>query len=373
MKRRIIVTSVIGVLCVVAFIIFKRPSASQAEEAPKPVAQIQVAKLQSQAITQTLTAYGVVEAAPLGARTFSLGYDSVVKAVGISVGSHVLVGDLILEVSPTPDAQILFDTAKTDSELADKAFVTTKERYSLHLATRQDLLTAEQAARDAKIKLKNYLSRGMGTSRIVASEDGVITKFEWQSGATIPAGTPVFQLSAASHLDAHLTIEASDTSVVKVGESVVINSVNRSQVDSITSEVRFVASSVDLVTGATDVRTALPVGSLWLPGEHVRAIIEVAKKTALAAPRSAVLPDDDQQVLYTVKEGKAVKHTIQVGLMGDDLIEVISKDVKLGDDVVIVGNYELEDGMAVEISSDKKSEETKATEGAKDKAEAKTP
>ena len=214
MKRRIIVTSVIGVLCVVAFIIFKRPSASQAEEAPQPVAQIQVAKLQSQAITQTLTAYGVVEAAPLGARTFSLGYDSVVKAVGISVGSHVLVGDLILEVSPTPDAQILFDTAKTDSELADKAFVTTKERYSLHLATRQDLLTAEQAARDAKIKLKNYLSRGMGTSRIVATEDGVITKFEWQSGATIPAGTPVFQLSAASHLDAHLTIEASDTSVV---------------------------------------------------------------------------------------------------------------------------------------------------------------
>jgi len=373
MKRRIIVISFIGILSGAAFYILKRPSTPQAEEATNAVAQVQVAQLQAKEISQTITAIGVVEAAPIGAKTFSLGYDVNVKSVQVSVGSRVTRGDLILEVTPTADAQILFDTATTDSELADKAYISAKEKFALHLATHQELLLAEQAARDAKTKLSNYLSRGMGTSRIIATEEGVITKLDWQQGATITAGMPLFLLSADSHLDAHLTIEASDTSIVKIGDAAILNSISRNQVDPITSEVRFVGSSVDLTTGAADVRISLPKQSGWLPGEHVRAIIEVAKKTALAAPRPAVLPDDDQSILYTVKDGKAVKHSVQLGLLGDDLVEVVSKDVKSGDTIVVVGNYELQDGMAVEISTDKKTESSKAADAPTEKVEAKNP
>ena len=78
--------------------------------------------------------------------------------------------------------------------------------------------------------------------------------------------------------------------------------------------------------------------------------IELAKKTALVAPRTAVLPDDDKQVLFTVKDGKAVRHEVKVGISTDDLVEVSADDLHEGDQVVVLGNYELENGMAIQTA-----------------------
>ena len=61
-----------------------------------------------------------------------------------------------------------------------------------------------------------------------------------------------------------------------------------------------------------------------------------------------MLPDDEKQILFTVKDGKAVKHEVKTGISSDDLVEVISRELHEGDVVVALGNYELEDGMAIQ-------------------------
>jgi multidrug efflux pump subunit AcrA (membrane-fusion protein) len=91
----------------------------------------------------------------------------------------------------------------------------------------------------------------------------------------------------------------------------------------------------------------------------VQGAIEVERKSALAAPRSAVLPDGDKQVLFTVKDSKAARHEVTVGIAGDDAVEVIAKDLHAGDQAVTVGNYELEDGMAVQLAAGAGGEEKK--------------
>jgi membrane fusion protein (multidrug efflux system) len=65
-------------------------------------------------------------------------------------------------------------------------------------------------------------------------------------------------------------------------------------------------------------------------------------------PRSAVLPMDDKQVLFTVVAGKAVRHEVIVGLETDDELEVSGEGLHPNDVVVTRGNYELENGMAVQ-------------------------
>ena len=86
-----------------------------------------------------------------------------------------------------------------------------------------------------------------------------------------------------------------------------------------------------------------------LLGEHVQASIDVEKKgNALVAPRSAVLPDGDTQVLFTVRNGKAVRHEMTLGIASGDRVEVTGADLHAGDLVVTLGNYELTDGMAVQ-------------------------
>jgi RND family efflux transporter MFP subunit len=214
----------------------------------------------------------------------------------------------------------------------------------------------------------------------LARETGIVTKFDFQTGAMVPAGTALAVISGSSHLEAHLAIEAADSSRVKAGQKVSLASASRPDLAAADSAIRLVGASVDPVSGSTDAWAALPADGGWLAGEHIRAEIVLQTKDALVVPRSAVLPEEGGNVLFTVKDGKAVKHTVEVGIAADDLLEVVSKDLHPGDPVVTVGNYELEDGMAVRLAgaeskeggkSDEESGKTEKPDESKAKEEAK--
>jgi RND family efflux transporter MFP subunit len=349
--KKLVVILVLAAIGLGAWLLFRR-SGPAAEEKEKPVAEVQLAPLQVQTIIRTLPAYGIVEAAPSAARAITLGYDCVVKSIEADPGSRVDAGAAILVVAPTADVQLAYDSARADSALADKALASARERFDLKLAARQELLSAQQAADDAKIKLESLTRRGLGADgRVSAAQACIVTKLDLQPGATIPAGTPLATVATVSGLEAHLALELADAAQVRSGEAVTLTSSNRSGAEPVSSSVRAVSLSADPVTGAADVRVPIPAESVWYPGEHVQGAIEVERKSALAAPRSAVLPDGDKQVLFTVKDSKATRHEVTVGISGADTLEVISKDLHAGDQAVTVGNYELEDGMAVQLAS----------------------
>ena len=176
-----------------------------------------------------------------------------------------------------------------------------------------------------------------------------MTKLDWQAGSTVPAGTPLDSITDAGRLVAHLTVEAEDSGMVKPGQAVSLESANRDSAPPVQAAVTSVGAGVDPSSGAVDVRAALQPGGSWLVGEHIRGTIEVQTKTALVAPRGAVLPEADGQVLYTVEGDKAVRHVVTLGIASGDLVEVVSRDLKPGERAVWRGNHELEDGMSVHV------------------------
>jgi hypothetical protein len=93
----------------------------------------------------------------------------------------------------------------------------------------------------------------------------------------------------------------------------------------------------------------LPPGVRLLLDSFVVAKMPRISATGLVVPREAVLPGEDGSTLFTVKDGKAVKHKVKVGIENDEQVQIIADDVAEGDLAVIVGNYELEDGMAVKV------------------------
>lgn len=333
----------------------------------KPVAGVEVTKLQVLPISRTVPAFGIVEAAPAGAHSISLGYDCVVAEVDANVGSRVDEGAAVMRVVPTADARMQLDSARSEASLAAKSLAQARERFDLRLATNQDVLAAQQADEDARIKLASLVDRGVaGEGLVRAPGSGVVTRLDWQAGATVPAGTPLVLIADLGKLAARFAVEASDASLVKAGQAVAVSSANRPGDEARPATVQSVGASVDAATGTVDVRVPLPAGG-WFVGEHVSGAIEVEKKTALVAPRAAVLPDGDDQVLYTVVDGKAVRHVVKTGIASGGLVEVASKDLKAGDDCVSQGNYELEDGMAVEVSAG--AGQTKSADDAKAKPE----
>ncbi len=354
-----------------AWFFFKSPAAA-AEEGAKPAAKVETAVLADQAIAQTIEVFGVVAGAPSGDHVISTPYDVVVRAVHVSVGTPVAAGDVLLEVDPSPDAKLAADSARSVLALATRALAATQERYDLKLANNQDLLTAQQAAYDAKLKADSFAARGLGgDGRITAAAAGVVSKLDLFAGALAPAGTALVTVSTGGQLEARLGVEAADLGAIAAGQVVTIESSNRAEPEKVTATVRTVGAALDPATGAAEARAAVPAGAPLLLGEHVRAQIELHRKDhALVVPRSAVLPDDDKHILFTVKDGKAVRHEVKLGLATDELLEVTGEGLHAGDVVVTLGNYELEDGMAIQ-AAEKAEKKDDAKEAAKPAPEAK--
>jgi multidrug efflux pump subunit AcrA (membrane-fusion protein) len=135
---------------------------------------------------------------------------------------------------------------------------------------------------------------------------------------------------------------------VHAGQAVTLVSANRPDVPPVASTVRASGGTIDATMGTAEVRVGLPAGAPLYFGEHVEAAIVIEQAEGLVAPRSAVLPDEGKQVLFTVKDGKAVRHEVKLGIIAGDLVQVVSDNLRAGDSVVTLGNYELTDGMAIQ-------------------------
>ena len=369
--KKLLIFLLVAALLVGGWFIFKPKAEAAAEEPAKPAAKVETTALADQAIAQTIEVFGVVSAAPSGDHAITATYEVVVRKVLVSVGTPVAAGDVLLEVDPSPEAKLAADSARVTLEAANRTLAAAQERFDLKLSSSQELLTAKQAADDAKLKVDSMTARGLaGDGHIVAAEAGVVSKLDVSPGTLVAPGTVLVTVSTGGQMEVRLGVTVTQIGAVAVGQAVAIESSNRSEPEKVVATVRTVGAALDAATGSAEVRAAVPAGAPLLLGEHVRAEIELQKKEhALVVPRSAVLPDDDKHILFTVKDGKAVKHEVKLGLATDELFEVIGEGLQAGDLVVTLGNYELEDGMAIQVPEKEEKKDDKKDE-AKDEAKA---
>jgi RND family efflux transporter MFP subunit len=329
-----------------------RPAAP--EDNGPPVARVTTSPLKRQTISRTLEAFGVIAVGPSGETAVTAPYDCTIRTVRVVVGTPVAANQVLLEIDPSPDARFALESARSTFGLASRTLAATQERFDLKLTTNVELLAAQQAEAEARLKLASLEARGLAGDGVVrAAAAGVVTRRDLPAGALAATGTPLLTVSSDGQLEARLGLEARDLRDVSVGQAVMMTSANRGDGVEVASVVRSAGAALDAATGAADVRVPVPAGAHLLLGEHVIALIEVARKDdAIVVPRGAVLPDGDKQVLYLVRNGRAVKRAVTTGLANDTQLEVLGDGLQAGDAVVTLGNYELEDGMAVQVRAD---------------------
>jgi RND family efflux transporter MFP subunit len=353
MNRRVLVTAVLVVAVAAGLWWFLRGSAKSEGAASGPTARVALAPLHAGAIARNLEAYGVVQSAPGTDQVSSAPYDCLVNAVLVEAGAEVAAGDVLLQIQPSPDSLLLLDAARNALLVAEKALSATQERFDLKLATNQDLVVARQAAADAKAKVASLEARGLGgDGKIRASTAGVVSKLDVTRGSLVLLGAPLASVAMAQGLEVRLGLEGSTRSLLARNQVVTLTSSDSPNPVAIESRVRTVGAALNAAAGSLEVRVPVPTKAPLLLGEHVRALIEVNKHaTALIVPRGAVLPEAGAHVLFTVKDGKAVRHEVTRGIASGDQLEVQGADLQAGDAVVVTGNYELSDGMAVQAET----------------------
>jgi membrane fusion protein (multidrug efflux system) len=355
-KRVISILVIITVLLVVAIWRLHKiegpPTENTGGKVQGPVALVHTVPIREGDLTENITAYGLVIPAPGALQTVSVPFESQIVQIMVSNGQKVSRGNDLCEIKPSPDTYLQLEQARQAYNLSRQSFQSMQRRFELRLATNDQLLQAKQAMEQAQLRLESMKRRGIGSPRIIhADVGGLIKKVYVQEGAIVPAGNPLMEIVAQNRLEVRLGVEPDNINLFKDNQPVLISRVNVPTAAAVTGNIRKISYGVNPNTRLVDVFVSLPAKADFLLDEPVSGKITIAVSRGLIVPRTAVLPAGRSYSLFTVKDGRAVMHLVEVGLENARDVEVKSPNLQAGEPVVVLGNYELKDGMAVKVEA----------------------
>ncbi len=164
--------------------------ASESDKVDEKSAMVQVAPIREGTIEQTIWAYGSVIPAPGKTKVLAIPFAVHVKSVYVTEGQSVRRGDRLLEVCPSPDEKLTLEKAMIRYEAAEKRLKTVEERFSLKLATGEELLQAQQAFEEAKAQIQMLKNMDMAGDIVIFSKsNGMVSRLFKTKGALVAAGT----------------------------------------------------------------------------------------------------------------------------------------------------------------------------------------
>jgi membrane fusion protein (multidrug efflux system) len=315
-----------------------------------PVASVEVAKIKKATITQNITVYGSVIPSRRAIQTISVPFESQVRRLMVINGQKISPGDILLEINSSPDSLLQLEQARSAFESARQSLQNVQHRFDLKIATEQQVLQTQEAFRQARLRLESMEKRGIGEPRLIRADlEGLVNKVYAQEGTIFPAGGPLVEIVGKNQLEVRLGVEPENIKQIYVGQPVSLTPIKEDTLTPVIGRIGEVSQTVNPATRLVDVLVTFPSPAGFLPGEWILCRIAVASANGLLIPRSAPLPANGHYTLFTVRDGRAQKHIVQIAVQGEKEVQVISKDLRPGDLVVVLGNYELKDGMKVKV------------------------
>ncbi len=328
------------------------PSTS-GQPAGGPTATVRTTLIRQGAITQQLEAFGIVKTQQGDISFISVPLESRVNQVLVTPGQRVAAEQVLFELELSPAQQIAITEAKINANTAATQLKQVEQQKSEKLATNQELSQARQTAALAQSKYDQFVQQRQQTlARHTAGFDGVVSKIDTQPGQIVAAGAAIVEVVTLEGIEVHLGVEAEDVRLLKIGQTVDISAVLDNSVTGVKATIRLVSESIDPQTRLADVYAVLPADAKLLLGQYVRATADVDVKEGLIVPRQAVLPNGRTSIVYSIRDGKAVRHEVEVGIDNGTDIQIRSMELKAGTPVVTVGNTQLADGMRVTVAGD---------------------
>jgi RND family efflux transporter, MFP subunit len=318
------------------------------KEDSSPVVRVKTVPLSYGRINETLTAHGIVEPPLSTIETYNVTFECIVTRVLVTGGQVVNPGELLLIIKPSPDTQLIFKQAQDELKSVRLEEELLNDRIKLQLSTKQDMVPVQLRIRLAEKRLSSLKERGVESMKeIRADSAGIVYFIGAQPGQSLPAGTNLLQLAHEDQIIVRLGVESEDFNRLEKGQLVKLKPILAPDSKSIEGIIQIITRKVDPITRLVSVLVKPMSEGKLLLNDYIEGKIIVSSRNALLAPREAILPDGGGHSLFTVREGHAVRHLVEIGLETSGKREIISKELKEGYPVVVLGNYELSDGMTV--------------------------
>ena len=280
----------------------------------------------------------------------------------VTEGTAVKKGDVIAQIESTDYAarlaasQASLDYAKATLDDAQKEFDRTAALLKENTATEQEadkalaeLLRAKASLKQAEANLA--LARlDMEETQVHAPMDGRISAKHAYPGAMLSPSTPLFTLTAMDPLKLFFDLPTTAFAKIKPGTTDVAVKVDAYPDEILKLKIHSVHPSANDATRT--VRIELHVANTdgkYLPGMYAKGEVALNKRdNVLVVPRECIITTLSKNLVYKIKDGRAVSTEVKLGTRFDDVVEILD-GMTDGDVIVFMGHQRLTDGVSVSI------------------------
>lgn len=328
--------------------------------AAKAALSVQTVKPQAGQWPMVISANGVIAAwqeAVIGAELSGLRLADVQANVGDKVKRGQVLAVLSAE-SVQADLNNVRAALHEADALMTEARANADRARSLHgsgvMSTQdsQRALTAEQTAKARLDAVRAQLASQelrMRQTRIVASDEGVISARQATAGTVVQAGQELFRLIRQSRLEWRAEVPSADMQRIKPGMVAWATPPGGAPVQ---GKVRMVAPTVDAATRNGLVYVDLPTAALNAgarAGMFASGRLEIGQSQGLTLPQTAVLLRDGFSYVFKVSDkGVVTQAKVSVGRRVGDRVEIL-QGLDANANVVASGVGFLTDGDSVRI------------------------
>ncbi len=280
-------------------------------------------------------------------------------------GAHVAKDALLAQLDQT-DYRLANDRAQAalamaqanqahavaEKERADSLLKTGGITDRDHLSAKVALQVAEAALAQARAEAA-IAAQQLSRTQVRAPFAGRIGERLADPGAMLAAGTPLFTLVDDSVLEFEAQVASRDFNRVKRGAPVEL-AVDALPGTKLEGRIVRVQPLVDEDSRSFQVVVQLPGRDDLVGGLFARATVRVGlAKDALVVPPAALVrdgSDPSQANLFVVRDGKAERHTITLGVETPDGVQA-TNEIHAGDAVVLDPPTSLADGAPVAVQN----------------------
>lgn len=234
------------------------------------------------------------------------------------------------------------------NEILMKKGVTSKLAYSQAAAAAKVAVARVKEAEQNLVQAENALSDTIIRSPITGNVEQVYVS----QGESITTGTPLFKLINRSLLQARLPFSEKRASEFKIGQRVHLLSPATPGKEYV-GQITAITPAINPLNRSLDVIVTFNSDNLWHSGASIQGHVFLERSiSTIVVPVESIVLRGNQSWAFTVVNGKAVAHQVQIAQEANGMA-AISSNIKAGDKIVTHGAQYLSQGAPVQIQQTK--------------------
>ena len=335
----------VGVLALMGFLIFINwpvpdPAAREGSRATPVVTQI----VSIQPFAVTLQALGTAKANESVMITPQ--ESDVIMSLNFSDGQRVETGTVLAQLNSNEQKarlnELNINLAEAERQLKRI------QNLVLSNSTSAQLLDEQQARVKALIAQREVAQENLNKTFITAPFSGKLGLRQVSLGAYVKPGDVLTTLDDIKTIKVDFSISERHLPSVNEGQTVFAESVAYPGVQ-FEGTITNVNSRIDPATRSFSIRTKIDNAAEQLrPGMLLTITLQKRVLNTLVIDEKALVPDHEDQFIFKVVDGKAVKTKVIIGERRPGKVQIL-EGVAIGDEVVVQGTLRIRDGSELRV------------------------